>query len=117
MWGYLVKSPGPGDNYRNWYDQARFYPQNSSNPCFGRVKGVIACDEYPFFKTIEGGPLVSPLPSLATTSLAESSRQGGYISSFYRDPQCGLVDYDVIRGGYFVIPTLIAPKNFWICNK
>jgi RHS repeat-associated protein len=117
LWGYLVKSPGAGEKYRNWYDQARFYPQDSSNPCFRRQKGVIACDEYPFYKTIEGGPFVWPLPSLATTSLTESNTQGAHIKNFYYDPECGLVDYDVIRGGYFVIPTLIAPKTFWICNK
>jgi RHS repeat-associated protein len=115
LWGYLVKTPGIGEKYRNWYDSPTYHAQDASNPCFQRSKGTV-CDEYPFFKTIYGGPFNNPQPSLAVTSKNESDKQGGYISSFYRDSKCGLVDYDVIRGGFFVIPAPLAPKTFWICN-
>jgi hypothetical protein len=116
IWAYLVKSPGPGARYRNWYDRTIYYPQDVSNPCYKRPKGDV-CDEYPFFTTIYGGPFQNPQPSLAVTSLLEGQRQGGYISRFYQDPACGLVNYDPINGGFFVVPAPIAPKNFWICNK
>jgi RHS repeat-associated protein len=116
-WFYLVKSPGPGRQYRSWYDDPRYVVQDPTNPCFNRPRGIEVCDEYPFFTTIYGGPFTRPLPSLLPTPILEGRRQGGYLSSFYQDPQCGLVDYDVYRGGYFVVPTLLAAKTFWICNQ
>jgi RHS repeat-associated protein/uncharacterized repeat protein (TIGR01451 family) len=114
IWGFLVRSDGPPGVPHSWYDRSQYIPQDSTNPCWQRPPRTV-CDEYPFFKTIEGGPLQTPLPVLAVTSLQESNTQGGYLSAFYR--VCTVAKYDPINGGFFVIPEPQAPKTRYVCSK
>lgn len=64
-----------GDRFRNWYDRGQWKP----NACSNRNKAEEACDEYPYWSVVQGGPGASIKP----TPLAESNRQGGLLGGFY----------------------------------
>jgi hypothetical protein len=42
-----------------------------------------ACDEYPFWTTLEGGPNAKPTPSVVPVPRAEAQPQGTAMSAFY----------------------------------
>ena len=67
---------------RGWYNSTSECGKNAR----ARSGGVAACDEFPFASTRQGGPVNYAMwgVSLQLLSLAESSRSGNFIDSFYR---------------------------------
>lgn len=100
---YRSASETPGD--RDW--------MNSSEACQGRVPGETACDEYPFWATMQGGPFGSPTPHLKLISFADNQLQGSRYGNFVVN--CHMATGDAFLG-VPLAPELGVPTQTRICN-
>ncbi len=107
-WVKLTRGQVPGVN-AGWYSR--------DSRCFGTLPTATACDEYPYFSTVQGGPGAS----LKTIDAAQNSLEGTRLNQFYAVSRC-----NVPQGASFlVIPTVlpvadestaVGPPTFWVCS-
>lgn len=93
-WALLTYSRGRGN--RQWYNGTEECPNDPI------VRAGKACDEYPFYTTVEGGPFAARRPSLKLVPAVESQPQATNLSAFYR--ACRLRPDDPIDGRFVVVP-------------
>jgi hypothetical protein len=69
----------------------------------------VACDEYPFYSTVEGGPGAS----LEIVPKAENDAEGNALGAMYRDPDCGMANPGNIGSGTqtFIVLPLAVPTG------
>ena len=105
---------------RGWYDkqpQCNEAARTAATSFFGPAEKGVACDEYPFASTVEGGAFhyMQNLVSIRLTGLRESGRHGAFIGRFYGDPDCAIIPLVPTRSSFAVSPSY-APKTDWICS-
>jgi hypothetical protein len=93
----------PGDRY--W--------MNAEDECQGRVPGVTACDEYPFWSTMQGGPESIPRPHLKLIDFIDNRDQGLRYGNFIQ--RCHMNTGDPFLG-IPLPPALGIPTQTKICN-
>lgn len=82
-----------------------------------RQSGPVACDEYPFNSTSQGGRQNYPaVVSLRFTALAEAPQQGGLISGFYRACRVGKVERQGVRKSRFLTVGIPTVPSFFVCR-
>ena len=113
-WGLLHRAPHPDStDDRDWYNSVVRAPDDVRGSCAEGVPGdELSCDEYPFYKTREGGPPDAFLKLVPATDQFGKDSQAGYLSSFYRS--CGVPNPG---GEYFVVPVPVAPFSFHVCGN
>ena len=100
---YRHSSETPGN--REW--------MNSEPECQDRVPGVTACDEYPFWATMQGGPSAVPKPHLDVISYLDNRDQGLRYGNFVQN--CHMTTGDKFLG-IPLAPDLGIPTQTRICN-
>ena len=87
--------------------QSRYFLKRN-DACGNTPRGILACDEYPYNTSIEGGKnnFIRGKVSVRLISKSESSIQGGFMSSFYTGAEIGLRDAFIVvpfggTSGYF----------------
>lgn len=116
-WYWVHRATNPTTtNVRRWY---RGQPE-----CEGKPFDQMSCDEFPFYRTLEGGPAGPghPRASLKLTPGAEDGLQGNNISRFYGNEPLGCnvelgAPGDFLQGGYLVAPVSDGPFTFWVCGE
>jgi hypothetical protein len=76
-------------NYTDLFLRAKPTWKDSYPSCSPNVRrSGLACDEYPFLSTHQGGPNGNPIPSLKLISGRANSSQGGSLGRFYQRSEC-----------------------------
>jgi hypothetical protein len=89
------------------------YWMNSEDECQGRVPGVTACDEYPFWATMQGGPESIPRPHLKLIDFIDNRDQGLRYGNFIQ--ACHMATGDPFLG-IPLAPELGIPTQTKLCN-
>jgi len=98
---YLPSAAQTGS--RTWYQAATY---NCGDPSLG------ACDEYPFYSSMQGGPNAVPLPSLRRIDAAHNTLEGSRYGTFTQQCLKG------VSGAAFLVipmPYTYAPPTFGVC--
>jgi hypothetical protein len=97
-WSVLTRAEHPASTTnRQWYQ--------GDPRCAGSVGDGLSCDEFPFFKTFQGGPGAS----LRQVPDSENLPQARAISAFYRS--CGIA----VGSNFVVSPQPNQPTTTWTC--